>query len=103
MPVLQNPRQYRENSIVMGEVMEGTSRLTPPAWEQAGLKHEVETSHRAEDDPQVVLMFRDVVKTALAYTAHLSWLFVFRISDEEISDERMVKRSCAQPASPGQG
>ena len=87
MPVLQNPRLFCKNSIVLGEVMEGTSRLTPPAREQAGVNHELEESRSAQDDPQVVLMFRDVVKTALAYTAHLSWLFVFRTPDEKIPDE----------------
>ena len=65
--------------------MNGPSR-THRVTGQTILDEEPVTNRRTDDGPEVVVLFREVVKTALAYTTHLSRLFVFRVSegDEEV-------------------
>lgn len=57
--------------------MTDNSRMPTRAMDQTTHDKETHANHRAEDDPERELMFREIVKTALTYTAHLSRLFVF--------------------------
>lgn len=61
----------------MEEMMNGASQIPHRATAQSALDEGTYPNRCLEYDPEVVLMFRDVVRTALTYTAHLSRLFVF--------------------------
>lgn len=81
--------------------MNGPSRMPCQATEQPVVDEETYLNGTAEDAPEVVAMFREVVKTALAYTTHLSRLFVFRIqgADGEGCGREVLRRD-AQPIFP---
>lgn len=81
--------------------MNGPSRMPCRATEQPAVDEETSVNGSAEDAPEVVVMFREVVKTALAYTTHLSRLFVFRIQDADGEGcGRDVLKRDVQPAFP---